>query len=304
MRALCKLRLIVHLLHGMAIIALQFGTASPARRQELTRRWTLKMLALGGMRLVVHHDQARLDAGALVIGNHVSWLDIYVINAWRPTPFVSKAEVRQWPVVGWLAEKLGAIFLQREKRSEAKRIMHELAERLRGGELMCVFPEGTTSNGLELLPFHANLFQAAVEAGSPVQPVCIMYEDGQGRQSLAPAYTGKMSLGKSLDRVLRARPLVAHLYVGEPIEAGDDRRGLSARARAAVADALAEMQAECGRPTAEALSQLAIDEVPAGGERAASAASTQTSETADVAVVSTVATNAAGEAEQAVRRDA
>ncbi|WP_186080455.1 lysophospholipid acyltransferase family protein [Burkholderia gladioli] len=302
MRALRKLRLIVHLLHGMATIALRFGGASPARRQELTRRWTLKMLALCGMRLVVHHDEARLDAGALVIGNHVSWLDIYVINAWRPTPFVSKAEVRQWPVVGWLAEKLGTIFLQREKRSEAKRIMHELAERLRGGELMCVFPEGTTSNGLELLPFHANLFQAAVEAGSPVQPVCIMYEDGQGRQSLAPAYTGKMSLGKSLDRVLRDRPLVAHLYVGAPIEAGEDRRGLSARARAAVADALAEMQAGCGRPSAEALAQLAIDEVPAGGE--AAAASSASTETAEAAVASTVAANAAGETESVARRDA
>ncbi|WLE58241.1 1-acyl-sn-glycerol-3-phosphate acyltransferase [Burkholderia plantarii] len=275
MNLLRKLRLILHLLRGMATIALHFGRATPARRQELTRRWTVKMLRLCGMRLVVHHDEARLDAGALVIGNHVSWLDIYVINAWRPTPFVSKAEVRQWPVVGWLAEKLGTIFLQREKRSEAKRIMHELAERLNGGELMCVFPEGTTSNGLDVLPFHSNMFQAAVEAGRPVQPLCIMYEDAQGRQSVAPAYTGKMSLGTSLGRVLRDAPLVAHLYVGTPIEAGD-RRELSARAREAVCAALAEMQGNAGQPTAEALARLAVDELAGqpGGAAAHEAAPT------------------------------
>lgn len=293
MKALSKARLILHLLRGMLTAALLFGRVSPARKQALIRNWTLTMLSLCGMRLVVHHDEARLDSRALVIGNHVSWLDIYVINAWRPTPFVSKAEVRQWPVVGWLAEKLGTVFLKREKRSEALRIMHEMAQRLNSGELMCVFPEGTTSNGLDLLPFHANLFQAAVEAGCPVQPVCIMYEDGQGRQSLAPAYTGKMSLGRSLERVLGDRPLVAHLYVGTPIEAGADRRELSSLARASVMAALAEMQAASGKPTAEALALLAQDELPPGGE------------VADAAEAQPVtAAAAAPDAETAARRDA
>ncbi|WP_414450242.1 lysophospholipid acyltransferase family protein [Burkholderia sp. 22PA0099] len=295
MKALRKARLILHLLRGMATIALLFGRVSPARKQALTRDWTVKMLGLCGLRLVVHHDEARLDSRALVVGNHVSWLDIYVINAWRPTPFVSKAEVRQWPVVGWLAEKLGTVFLKREKRSEALRIMQELAQRLNGGELMCVFPEGTTSNGLDLLPFHANLLQAAVEAGCPVQPVCIMYEDGQGRQSLAPAYTGKMSLGRSLDRVLSDRPLVAHLYVGKPIEAGPDRRELSALARASVMAALTEMQAASGKPTAEALALLAQDELPPEGSEGADAA-------AEAQAATVVA--AAPDAETAARRDA
>ncbi|WP_443111557.1 lysophospholipid acyltransferase family protein [Burkholderia sp. FERM BP-3421] len=248
MNALRKARLVLHLLRGMATIALCFGRATPARRQQLTRAWTEKMLRLCGMRLVVHNDDARLDARALVVGNHVSWLDIYVINAWRPTPFVSKAEVRQWPVVGWLAERLGTVFIQREKRSEARRIMHELAERMQGGGLICVFPEGTTSDGVELLPFHANLFQAAVSAGCPVQPVCLMYEDGQGRQSLAPAYIGEMSLGESLGRVLRDGPLTAHLYVGAPLDPGADRRELAARAQQSVAASLAVLQEKCARP--------------------------------------------------------
>ncbi|HLX03166.1 MAG TPA: lysophospholipid acyltransferase family protein [Trinickia sp.] len=251
--ALRKLRLVTHLLHGMWIVATRFPRASDEQKLEMNRKWSLKMLRLAGMRLVVHNDEARLDHGALVVGNHVSWIDIYVINAWRPTPFVSKAEIRNWPVVGWLAHQLGTVFIQREKRSDAKRIMHELADRLSAGELMCVFPEGTTSDGLALLPFHTNMFQAAVSAGCPVQPICLMYEDAQGRQSTAPAYIDDVSLADSLNALLRGGPLTAHLYVGAPIMAGPDRRSLAALAQESVAGALAEMQAAVGRGSVSAL---------------------------------------------------
>jgi 1-acyl-sn-glycerol-3-phosphate acyltransferase len=240
--AIRKARLVAHLLHGMWTVATRFPRATPEQRESLNRAWSLKMLRLCGMRLVVHNDSARLDSGALVVANHISWIDIYVINAWRPTPFVSKAEIRQWPVVGWLAEQLGTIFIQREKRSDAKRIMHELAERLSSGQLMCVFPEGTTTNGITLLPFHANMFQAAVSAGSAVQPLCLMYEDAQGRQSTAPAYIDDLSLGDSLDALLRGGPLTAHVYVGEAIAPGLDRRALAAQAQASVETALRGLQ--------------------------------------------------------------
>ncbi|CAG4901094.1 lysophospholipid acyltransferase family protein [Paraburkholderia saeva] len=240
--ALRKARLVAHLLHGMWTVATRFPRASADVRLELNRAWSLKMLRLCGMRLVVHNDDVRLDAGALVVANHVSWIDIYVINAWRPTPFVSKAEIRNWPVVGWLAEQLGTVFIQREKRSDAKRIMHELADRLSAGELMCVFPEGTTSDGLALLPFHANLFQAAVSASCPVQPVCIMYEDAQGRQSTAPAYIDDLTLSDSLNALLKGGPLTAHVYVGAPLASGADRRLLAAEAEAVVGRALRGMQ--------------------------------------------------------------
>jgi 1-acyl-sn-glycerol-3-phosphate acyltransferase len=264
--ALRKLRLVTHLLHGMWIVATRFPRATDEQKLEMNRTWSLKMLRLAGMRLVVHNDEARLDHGALVVGNHISWIDIYVINAWRPTPFVSKAEIRNWPVVGWLAHQLGTVFIQREKRSDAKRIMHELADRLSAGELMCVFPEGTTSDGLALLPFHANMFQAAVSAGCPVQPICLMYEDALGRQSTAPAYIGDLSLADSLNALLRGGPLTAHLYVGAPIMAGPDRRSLAALAQESVGSALAEMQAAVGRPlladtarNADALAARPID---------------------------------------------
>jgi 1-acyl-sn-glycerol-3-phosphate acyltransferase len=240
--ALRKIRLVMHLLHGMWTVWTRFPRASAQQRLDMNRKWSLRMLQLCGMRLVVHNDAARLDEGVLVVANHVSWIDIYVINAWRPTPFVSKAEIRKWPVVGWLAQQLDTVFVQREKRSDAKRIMHELAERLNAGEKMCVFPEGTTTDGVGLLPFHANMFQAAVSASRPVQPVCLMYEDAQGRQSTAPAYIGELSLGQSLDALLRARPLTAHVYVGAPLAPGADRRLLAAEAEGAVRTALVAMQ--------------------------------------------------------------
>jgi 1-acyl-sn-glycerol-3-phosphate acyltransferase len=257
--ALRKARLIVHLLHGMWTVATRFPRASAAEREALNRAWSLKMLRLCGMRLVVHNDSARLDAGALVVANHISWIDIYVINAWRPTPFVSKAEIRKWPVVGWLAQQLGTVFIQREKRSDAKRIMHELSDRLSAGELMCVFPEGTTSNGLTLLPFHANMFQAAVSAGSPVQPVCLMYEDAQGRQSTAPAYIDDLSLGQSLDALLRGGPLTAHVYVGEALASGVDRRTLAAQAEQAIGVALSGLQGGASASTSAATPAPAFD---------------------------------------------
>jgi 1-acyl-sn-glycerol-3-phosphate acyltransferase len=239
---LCKIRLVLHLMYGMWVVATRFSRVTTQQRFELNRAWSRRFLQLAGMRLVVHNDGARIDEGALVVSNHISWIDIYVINAWRPTRFVSKAEVRKWPVVGWLALKLDTVFLQREKRSDAKRIMHELAEHLVAGDVICVFPEGTTTDGRALLPFHANLFQAAVSASRPVQPICLYYEDAHGNQSSAPAYIDEMTLGESLDALLRGAPLTAHVYVCDPLAPGAERRVLAAEAQAAVERALERLR--------------------------------------------------------------
>ena len=117
-----------------------------------------------------------------------------------------------------------------------------LADRLLAGEMMCVFPEGTTTDGQSLLPFHANMFQAAVSASCPVQPICLMYEDAQGRQSTVPAYIGDMSLNDSLNALLSAGALTAHLYVCNPLAPGADRRLLASEAQASVDAALQRMR--------------------------------------------------------------
>ncbi|WP_158904654.1 1-acyl-sn-glycerol-3-phosphate acyltransferase [Burkholderia sp. L27(2015)] len=229
-----KLRLLLHIFRGVLMAALMYPRATPERQQMLIRDWSQCMLKLCGITLVVHSNGETLERGAMVVGNHISWIDIYVIDAWRPTPFVSKAEIADWPVIGWLAKTIGTVFIQRGKRSDAKKIMHQLADILRGGGLITVFPEGTTTDGLAVQPFHTNLFQAAVYAEAPIQPICLMYEDATGRQSLAPAYIGDTSLAESLDMILSASPLTAHLYVGEALAAGEDRRVLAQDTQEAV----------------------------------------------------------------------
>ncbi len=236
-----KTRLILHVARGMLLAATIYPRVSAERQQQMIRDWSRRMLALCGMELVVHQHGETLARGAMVVGNHVSWIDIYVIDAWRPTPFVSKAEIAKWPVVGWLARTIGTVFIQREKRSDAKKIMHQLADILQGGGLIAVFPEGTTTEGQSVQPFHANMFQAPVLANAPVQPICLMYEDRHGKPSTAPAYAGETTLLQALNAMLDAAPLKAHLYVGSPL-AGRDRRALAEAAQQVVSDALAYLQ--------------------------------------------------------------
>jgi 1-acyl-sn-glycerol-3-phosphate acyltransferase len=248
--SLRKARIFLHIGRGMILAVMKYPRAGREGQQALIRDWSKTLLRLCGMTLIVHGDENSLAAGGLVVGNHVSWIDIYVINAWRPTPFVAKAEIAGWPVIGWLAKTIGTIFIQREKRGDARRIMQQLAERISGDERAFVFPEGTTGDGQGLLPFHSNLFQAAVIAGAPVQPVCLMYADASGRQTLAPAYVGDMSLMDTLNAMLDVEPLVVHLYIGEAIPVGLDRRALSARAEQMIGGALLALQ-RGGEPAKE-----------------------------------------------------
>lgn len=235
-------RLILHLVRGVALAAFVFPRAARARQQQLVRDWSQGLLKACGVTLIVHQPGEALERGVMLVGNHVSWLDIYVINAWQPVPFVAKAEVEKWPILGWLAKTIGTIFIRRDKRSDARRIVQQLADVLKSGETICIFPEGTTSDGTRLLPFHANLLQAPVLAMIAVQPICLLYEDAQGQQSLAPAYIGDISLLASLISILRAAPLTAHLYVTAPLEVCDQRRELAMRAQAAVQGALQLLQ--------------------------------------------------------------
>jgi len=252
-----KARLLLHIVRGAVMAFMHYPRATPERRQQLIRDWSRRLLALCGMTLEVHHYGQTLERGAMVVGNHVSWIDIYVIDAWRPTPFVAKAEIAKWPVVGFLAKTIGTVFIQREKRSDAKKIMHQLADILRGGGMIAVFPEGTTTDGLTVHPFHTNLFQAAVHAQAPIQPICLMYGDAQGRQSMAPAYIGETSLWESLDMILDAAPLTAHLYVGAGLPVSNDRRELALAAQRAVETGLQVLR---GSP-------VRADETPSARDR-------------------------------------
>jgi 1-acyl-sn-glycerol-3-phosphate acyltransferase len=232
LRALWRLaRCVLHLLYGIAVMALLFPGVDATGRHERIRWWSGKLLALAGLRL---EARGRARPGAtLLVANHVSWLDIAALHAVAPhARFVSKAEVLRWPLLGWLIRGAGTLFIERERKRDAVRVVHHIAQALRDGDTLAVFPEGTTGEGRVPLPFHANLLQAAVATGTPVQPVVLRYSDTHQPFSTAVDFVGATTLLQSVWRVARAEGLTVHV---ELLDAQDtrhaDRRALAARLR-------------------------------------------------------------------------
>jgi len=236
--ALRLARVVVHLVAGLATCALVFPLVSLPTRERLTRRWSRKLLGL--CRVTVEQTPgAPVLEHALIVANHVSWLDIFVINALHPCRFVAKAEIRSWPVLGWLAAAAGTVFIARGDRRELRHIFKGLVTVLERGQRVALFPEGTTSRQGEVLPFHANLFEAAIDAKVAVQPYALSYVDARGALHRSVDYVGDTTFVDSLFTILEGEPVVARLHPLAPIEApGAHRRELARAAQDAVAGAL------------------------------------------------------------------
>jgi 1-acyl-sn-glycerol-3-phosphate acyltransferase len=221
------LRGVLHLLRGMWTIATRFPKASSVQRGEMIAEWSRGMLRLLNVNVRVNGQPVQ-KGPMLVVINHISWLDILVMLAAQPVRFVSKSEVKHWPIIGWLATNVGTLYIERTKRRDALRVVHETAEALKSGKLIAIFPEGTTSDGRQLLPFHANLLQAAISASSPVQPVALRFLEANGELSMTPVYIGDDTLVASIWRMLCAKPVTAQLDFLEPVESsGMERRELA-----------------------------------------------------------------------------
>jgi 1-acyl-sn-glycerol-3-phosphate acyltransferase len=230
-------RVLLHLLRGLATAGMLFPLVGAARRERLTRNWSRGLLAICGVEASLYG--AMPDTPALIVCNHVSWLDIFVINAFRPCRFVAKSDIRGWPVLGWLCDRAGTIFIARGRQRDVRRIFQGLVASIHAGERVAFFPEGTTAAQGTVLPFHANLFEAAIDAGVPVQPYALRYYDRAGRPHPAADFTGDTSFVDSMLTILRHRDLRAELIVLPQIDsAGAHRRELAATAREAIAGAL------------------------------------------------------------------
>jgi 1-acyl-sn-glycerol-3-phosphate acyltransferase len=173
----------------------------------------------------------------LLASNHISWVDIVVMHAARHCRFVSKDEVGRWPVVSTLANAAGTLYITRESRRDAMRVVHQMAQCLRDGDVLAIFPEGTTGDGTTLLPFHGNLLQSAISANAPVQPVALQFADAvTGAISFAPCYVGDDTLWQSLWRTLLASQVQAVVQFGTPqLCHGRDRRTWAADLRETIA---------------------------------------------------------------------
>jgi 1-acyl-sn-glycerol-3-phosphate acyltransferase len=232
------LRAVFHALAGLVTIVLVFPRLDQAAREARVHRWAQGMLRVLGIGLQVRGRPA--DRGpVLLVANHTSWLDILVMHAARYCRFVSKSEVRHWPLIGSLATGAGTLYIERASRRDALRVVHQMAASLQAADVLAVFPEGTTGDGVDLLPFHANLIQAALAVNAPAQPVALQFiEAGSGRTSLAPCYIGDDTLVTSFWRTLTGDAITAVVSFGAPQYAdGRDRRAWAADLRAQV-DAL------------------------------------------------------------------
>jgi 1-acyl-sn-glycerol-3-phosphate acyltransferase len=236
LRALIKFgRGFAHALAGLGTILFVFPKLEQSERNERVQLWAREMLARMDIRLELI-GQPPSAGPVLLAANHISWLDILVMHAARHCRFVAKSEVRHWPLVGRLATGGGTLYIERESRRDAMRVVHHIAESLQRNEIVAVFPEGTTSDGVALLPFHGNLIQAAISVDAPVQPVALSFIDtATGATSLAPCYVGDDSLVGSIWRTLTGPSITAVVRYGEPQKAqGRNRRAWASDLRSAV----------------------------------------------------------------------
>jgi 1-acyl-sn-glycerol-3-phosphate acyltransferase len=232
-------RLAAHAAAGALILRFVFPRADAPRRRAWIEWWAAKLLAILNVHTRVAGAPPDGARAAMIAANHVSWIDIFVVQSVRTTRFVAKSEIRDWPIAGWIAERAGTVFLRRGHRRDAARINERVHEALAAGDCVGIFPEGTTTEGDRLLKFHALLFESAIAHGAIVQPAAIVYETPDGAPCPEVAYAGETTFMESVGRIIGRKRIVARLAFADPIETtGCTRREVSQRARERVASLL------------------------------------------------------------------
>jgi 1-acyl-sn-glycerol-3-phosphate acyltransferase len=232
------LLVLLHLLKGLLICTLVFPWLGQERRMARIGRWSAQLLRIFRVSVEVASG-SNAAARGLWVANHVSWIDVFVINALFPACFVAKSEVRGWPLIGALSARAGTIFVERKSRRDLHRAIGKLVTALSAGERAVVFPEGTSAAQGAMLPFRANLFEAAIEAKVAVQPVAISYFDADGNLHDAVEYIGAMTFVESMVAMLSGKPIRAVLHALPALTShAVDRRHLAQLAHGAIRSSL------------------------------------------------------------------
>lgn len=229
-RAVLRLAAVVTLVLAGVLLS-PLGGRIPA---GLVRRWCRWIVRAAGVQVRVTGTAAPTGGGLLLVANHISWLDIPLLAAVRPARMLAKKEIRQWPVAGTLiALGRAVLFIDRDRLRALPDTVARIAQALRSGQAVAVFPEGSTWCGRAQGTFRRAVFQAALDAEVPVQPVHLSYRVEGGPASTAPAFVGEDTLLASLWRVVSARGLVAEVEVRDVIRPGShpDRRALARAAQ-------------------------------------------------------------------------
>lgn len=204
-----------HIFRGVVTSVLVLPWVGPTSRDRLIQDWSIGLLRKLRITVQVHGTLPHPGQMPVVLtSNHISWVDIFAIHSVRPVRFVSKAEVRQWPVFGWLAAKTGTLFLVRTSRKQTAAIGGEMEKVLNLGDSLGLFPESTTSEGRTVLPFRSAMLQAAVSCKTPILPVALQYRLRDGTANPHLPFVGEMTFAHSLIKVLTAPPSQVQIRVG------------------------------------------------------------------------------------------
>jgi len=208
-----------------------FPVIGSRARDAMVRHWSCLLLRCCGVAVTVR-GVAVLNGPVLTVANHVSWIDVFVLNSVRATCFIAKSEIRHWPLIGWLVVGAGAMFLERGRGHALKAVSQAMRRRFDQGEAVGLFPEGTTSPGWALLPFHASLFAPACDQSVTVQPVALRFTQ-HGKRSDCAAFVGDEALAVNVWRVLGATGLAVEAVYLPPLSVGGIASRVSARRRMA-----------------------------------------------------------------------
>lgn len=200
---------------GLLLIAGFFWWVSLPNQLAIKRYWSAVLVKVCGVR-VKSSGKPYLHGPVLWVVNHVSWLDIFVLNLERSTAFIAKNEIRKWPFIGWLAAGADTIFIERASRHAVREVGHAMQKRFARGQAVGLFPEGTTSEGFDVLNFYANLFEPARLPEVAIQPVALKYYH-RGQRSQFAAFVGDETLIANLWRVLGSTGVEIEVVFLEPI---------------------------------------------------------------------------------------
>lgn len=222
-------RLCLHIAAGLAKIAFLLPRYDQAKRNVSINEWSAKLVAILGLRIKIFGKIPCTASPELVVSNHISWLDVFALNAEKPVRFVAKSEISTWPIIGQLCRGTGTLFIKRSKKGDTARISQGMAALLQGGENVAFFPEGTSSDGTSILPFRSSLLQSAIDCESPIQPIYLRYVTATGHPTSVAAYCDSISFVSSLWRLLTSENITIELHFLPKLmtRMSDDRRKLN-----------------------------------------------------------------------------
>lgn len=222
-------RIFLHTILGLIIASVFLPLLGKSAKLALIKWWCGGLLRAFHINVITFGDcPPDTTKGVMFVANHVSWSDIHALNSKIALRFIAKSEISSWPVFGYLAQKANALFIDRSKRHEAAKIVDITVASLLNGDNLCFFPEGTTSDGKQVLPFKSSVLQAAINAKSLIWPVAIRYVNMDGSMNANMAYAGEISLIESMRLIIKQKNATVELHFLKPIKTSDkDRRYLT-----------------------------------------------------------------------------